>query len=71
MIVMKRLYLSTKDKKICGLCGGIGEYFEIDSTLVRLVWILVTVLTGVIPGVVAYFVAALVVPKEPATTGKG
>jgi phage shock protein C len=59
---MKRLYLS-KDKKISGVCGGIGEYFEIDSSLVRLGWIIMTVLTGVVPGIIAYIVAAIVIPS--------
>lgn len=57
---MKKLYKSVTDKKICGVCGGIGEYFEIDSTIIRLGWILFTVLGGA--GIIAYFVAALVMP---------
>lgn len=61
----KRLYLSTTDKKLAGLCGGLGEYFEVDSSLIRLAWIVLTVLTGIIPGIVAYIIAALVIPKRP------
>ena len=61
---IKRLYLSSKDKKICGLCGGIAEYFEVDSSLIRLAWIVITILTGVVPGIIAYFVAAIVVPRD-------
>lgn len=60
---MKRLYLS-KDKVLSGVCGGIGQYFEIDPTLVRLASIVMTVITGVIPGVIAYIVAAIVIPKQ-------
>lgn len=63
---MKKLYLSGRDKKLSGVCGGIGEYFEVDSTLVRLAWIILTVLTGIVPGIIAYIVAAIVVPKRPA-----
>lgn len=63
---MKKLYLSGEDKKLSGVCGGIGEYFEVDSTLVRLAWIILTVLTGIVPGIIAYIVAAIVVPKRPA-----
>lgn len=59
----RRLLLSHKDKKIFGVCGGIAEYFNTDATIIRLVWILVTILTGVVPGVVAYLVAAIVMPK--------
>lgn len=60
---MKRLYLST-DKKLSGVCGGIAEYFDIDPTIVRLGWIVLTILTGIVQGVVAYIVAALVIPPS-------
>ena len=62
----KKLYRSTTDKKIAGVCGGIGAYLDIDPTLVRLGWIALTVLTGVAPGVIGYIIAAIVMPKEPA-----
>jgi len=61
----KKLYLSSKDKKVFGVCGGIAEYFGADSTAIRLVWILLTIITGVVPGVVSYIVFAIVMPKEP------
>jgi len=60
----KRLHLSSKDKKIFGVCGGLAEYFNTDATIIRLTWVVVTVLTGVVPGVVAYLVAAIVMPKD-------
>lgn len=60
---MKRLYRS-KDKELAGVCGGVGEYFDVDPSLVRLGWIIITVLTGVIPGIFAYIIAAIVIPKE-------
>jgi phage shock protein C len=60
---MKRLYRS-KDKKISGVCGGIGEYFELDPSLVRLGWIVLTILTGVIPGIIGYIVAAIIIPVQ-------
>lgn len=56
---MKQLTKS-KDKKICGVCGGIAEYFDIDPTLVRLAWAGSFVLFGI--GAIAYLVAALVMP---------
>ena len=58
----KKLYKSLSDKKISGVCGGIAEYFEIDSTLVRLAWVVFTFLGG--SGVLAYIVAALVMPDK-------
>lgn len=62
---IKRLYLSSSDKKIVGVCGGIGEYFGIDSTLVRLSWIIVTFATAFIPGIIGYVMAAIVIPSKP------
>lgn len=58
----KKLYRSNKDKKIFGVCGGIAEYFEIDSTVVRLGAILLAFCVG--GGVLAYLIAALVMPEE-------
>ena len=47
---------------MCGVCGGIAEYFEIDPTIIRLAWVLFTALGG--SGIIAYIVAALVMPKR-------
>jgi len=57
----KRLYKSS-NKKICGVCAGIADYFDIDVSLVRLGWILFTALGG--SGIIAYIVAALVMPQK-------
>jgi len=57
----KKLYKSRTNKKICGVCGGLAEYFEIDATIIRLVWAIVA-LSGA--GILAYFVAALVMSYE-------
>jgi phage shock protein C len=59
----KKLYRSRKDYMIAGVCGGIAEYFEIDSTLVRLLAVLVVLVGGA--GVVAYIIAWIVIPKNP------
>jgi len=59
----KKLYRSRKDYMIAGVCGGIAEYFDIDSTLVRLLTVLVVLLGGA--GVVAYIIAWIVIPKNP------
>jgi phage shock protein C len=66
----KRLYLSTTDKKLSGLCGGIAEYFDADSGIVRLAWIIFTVLTGIIPGIIAYMIAAIVISPAPVANTK-
>ena len=59
----KRLYKSRTDKKIDGVCAGIADYFNIDPTLIRLAWILFCALGG--SGILAYIVAALVMPVQP------
>lgn len=59
---MKRLYRSSQDKMICGVCGGIAEYFDLDPTLVRLGWIIFCVMFG--SGILAYIIAAIVIPNR-------
>lgn len=59
----KRLYRSVNDKKICGVCGGIAEYTNLDPSLVRIITLLLCFSGGV--GVMAYFIAALVIPENP------
>ena len=58
---MKRLTKSN-NKIICGVCGGIGEYLGIDPTVVRLLWVLLSVLGGA--GLLAYIIAAIIIPEE-------
>lgn len=57
----KRLYRSTTNYMLAGVCGGIAEYFNIDPTLVRLGWVLFSALGG--SGVLAYIIAAIIIPK--------
>lgn len=59
----KKLYRSKTDKKICGVCGGLAEFLEIDVTIVRLVWALVVLFAGF--GLLAYIVCALILPEKP------
>ena len=58
----KKLYKSRKDKKLCGVCGGLAEYLEMDSNIIRLILILLVLFAGV--GALAYLIAALVIPYE-------
>ena len=58
---MKKLYRSKTDKKICGVCGGLGEYFNVDSTIIRLVAVLLIFMEV---GILAYIIAAIVIPEE-------
>ena len=62
----KKFYRSTTDKKIAGVCGGIAEYFDIDSTLVRLIWACLIIFVGV--GLWLYIIAAIILPKNPGYT---
>ena len=59
----KKLYKSSTDKKLAGVCGGIAEYFDIDSTLVRLGWVVFCALGG--SGLLAYIIAAIIIPERP------
>jgi len=61
IIMQKRLYRSSKNKVICGVCGGIGEYFDIDPTIVRLLWILFAL--GLGSGILAYIIAIIIMPR--------
>jgi len=60
---VKRLYKSDTDKKIAGVCGGIAEYFNIDSTIVRLLWVLISLAYGT--GIIAYIACAFIIPEKP------
>ena len=57
----KKLYKS-RARMICGVCGGIAEYFNIDPTVVRVAWVLASLLFG--SGILAYIIAALIIPEQ-------
>ena len=59
----KKLNKYNTDKKLDGVCGGIGKYFDIDSSVVRLAWVAFTLLGG--SGLLAYIICAIVLPREP------
>lgn len=63
---MKRLYLSQTDKKLAGVCGGLAEYMDIDPTIVRLLTVVVGLITGIIPMLIGYLLAWIIVPRQPA-----
>ncbi len=62
----KRLYKSRTNRTICGVCGGIGEYFDIDPTIIRILWIVFTFAGG--SGILAYIICALVMSNAPEDT---
>jgi len=60
---MKKLYRLKTDVKIAGICGGIGREFEIDSSMIRLAAVFACVVSGVLPMVITYIVAWIILPK--------
>lgn len=61
---MKRLYRSRSDRRIAGVCGGLAAYFNIDPTLIRLLFVLGLIFVG--GTLLAYFILMIVIPEEPA-----
>ncbi|MCQ2422369.1 MAG: PspC domain-containing protein [Lachnospiraceae bacterium] len=60
---MKKLYKSRYNRKVCGVCGGIAEYFGVDASLVRLLTVLLTVFAGM--SIWVYIIAAIIMDTEP------
>lgn len=58
----KRLYRSRENRMVAGVCGGLGEYLEIDPTLIRLAWVFLTLAGGF--GLIAYFLAVIIMPER-------
>lgn len=58
----KKLYKSSTDKKLCGVCGGLAKYFGIDATIIRLAFVLLSLFVG--GGLLAYIICALVMKKD-------
>ena len=59
----KRLYRSASDRMLLGVCGGIGEYLNVDSTIIRLLWAILVFWGGI--GILAYLVAAVIILGQP------
>ena len=59
----KKLYKSTTNKMLAGVCGGIGEYLNLDPTVIRVIWAIISCFAGV--GLLAYIICALVMPVKP------
>ncbi len=57
----KKLYRSTSNRMICGVCGGIAEYINIDPTVVRLLWVIFSMIGF---GVIVYLIAAIIMPIQ-------
>ena len=60
----KKLYRNRKNKIIAGVFGGLGEYFNVDPVALRLLWVFLVIFTGFVPGIIAYILAIIIVPKQ-------
>lgn len=60
----KKLSRSKTNKVLAGVCGGLGEYWDIDATIIRLGWVLLVVATGFVPGVLGYIIAIFLIPSK-------
>lgn len=61
----KKLYKSNTNKMIAGVCGGIGEYLNVDPTVIRLLAVFLAIGTFIFGGVAAYIIAAIIIPENP------
>ena len=59
----KKLYRNTQNGMLCGVCAGLADYFNVDPTMIRLLWALFVLLGG--SGVLAYIAAAIIIPQQP------
>ena len=62
---VKVLHRSRKNRMIAGVCGGLGEHFGIDPTLVRIVYVVGSILSVAFPGILVYLILWVVIPEEP------
>jgi len=60
----KKLYRQS-NTMLAGVCGGIAEYLEIDATVVRLIWVILSLFTACFPGLILYIIAMIIIPKKP------
>ena len=61
----RKLMRSRADRKIGGVCAGLAQYLELDTSLVRILWFFITLACGIFPGLVAYVLAWIIIPEEP------
>jgi phage shock protein C len=62
---MHKLYRSRSDHYLAGICGGLGDYLEIDSTVIRLLFIFLWIMTGIVPLTIAYVISIWIIPLQP------
>ncbi len=62
---MKKLYRSEENRKIAGICGGLGEMLSFDPTLIRLLFVFIDLVTGILPLIIVYLVGWIIFPTGP------
>jgi phage shock protein C len=67
---MKTLVRSNENRQIAGVIGGLGEYLNVDPTILRLVAVFLGFITGIVPGVITYIIGWIIIPEGPAVTKK-
>ena len=68
MTERRRLYRARGDKMIAGVLGGLGDYFNIDASIIRIIYALLTLFTGIVPGLIFYVLLIIIIPAEPKAT---
>jgi phage shock protein C len=64
----KRLYRSSSSKMLGGVCGGVAEYFGIDPTIIRVIYVVLSVFTAAFPGILLYIICLIIIPQDPGYT---
>ena len=62
---MKKLFRSKTNRQLCGICGGLAEYLNIDATVIRLIVVIVSIFTAIVGALIIYFIASIIIPEEP------
>lgn len=60
----RKLFRSSTERQLLGVCGGFAEYWETDPTVIRVAYAVLTVLTGILPGILLYIALALIMPRR-------
>ena len=66
----KRLYRSRTDRQLTGVLGGVSDYLRMDPSFMRIAYVILTILTGFVPGIFLYLIMTFVVPVEPEAQGQ-
>ena len=61
----KKLFRSTTNRMVCGVCGGLGDFFGIDSTVIRILYVVISLITSAgLLGLILYFILAVIIPED-------